>query len=185
MAKPDTTKAGKAIARVTAVKDVKMLGEFKSFIMRGNVLDLAVGIIIGVAFGAVIKSMVDDVIMPPIGLLLGGVDFKDSFIVLREGTATPGPYATLAAAQAAGAVTFRFGIFINTIINFVIVAFAVFLLVHGVGKMKAKADKKEAEAKVETEKECPECCMKIPIMARRCGHCTTELPRTKAATATG
>jgi large conductance mechanosensitive channel len=116
-----------------------MLGEFKKFAMRGNVVDMAVGIIIGAAFGKIVDSLVRDVIMPPIGLLLGKVDFANLFFVLREG-AVPGPYLSLDAAQKAGAVTFNYGMFINTTISFVIVAFAVFLLVRAVNRLKAKEE---------------------------------------------
>ena len=116
-----------------------MLKEFKEFVMRGNVFDMAVGIIIGASFGTIVTSLVNDVIMPPIGLLLGGVDFSSFFILLKQGVAVPGPYADLAAAKKAGAVTLNFGAFINTIISFVIVAFAVFMLVKGVNRMKREA----------------------------------------------
>ena len=116
-----------------------MLEEFKKFAMRGNVVDMAVGIIIGAAFGKIVDSLVRDVIMPPIGLLLGKVDFSNLFFVLKEGAAA-GPYASLDAAQKAGAVTFNYGAFINTIISFTIVAFAVFLLVRAVNRLKAKEE---------------------------------------------
>lgn len=115
-----------------------MLEEFKKFALKGNVLDMAVGIIIGAAFGTIVQSLVNDVIMPPIGLLLGGVDFTDLFITLREGAALPGPYATLAAARAAGAVTVNVGVFANAVISFVIVAFSVFLLVKGFNKLRSE-----------------------------------------------
>jgi large conductance mechanosensitive channel len=148
-----------------------MLQEFKAFILRGNVLDMAVGIILGVAFGAIVKSLVDDVIMPPIGLLLGKVDFSNLFLVLQEGK-TAGPYLALAEAKAAGAVTLNLGVFINTIINFLIVAFAVFMLVRGVNKLH----RQQAAPPVEpTTKECPYCHLTIPLRATRCGHCTSEL----------
>ena len=145
-----------------------MLDEFKKFAMRGNVVDMAVGIIIGGAFGTIVKSLVSDVIMPPIGLLLGGVDFSDLFITLKEGT-TAGPYATLAAAQAAGAVTIGYGLFINAVISFLIVAFAVFLLIKVINRMQAE---KPAEP---TEKECPYCLTSIAIKATRCPNCTSQL----------
>jgi len=147
-----------------------MLKEFKAFAMRGNVLDLAVGIIIGGAFGTIVKSLVDDIIMPPIGLALGNVDFADLFMVLREGTKAAGPYATLADAQAAGAVTMNFGLFVNSIITFLIVAFAVFLLVRAANRMKPQ----EAAAAPST-KDCPHCRMPIPLAATRCPQCTSEL----------
>ena len=148
-----------------------MLEEFKKFAMRGNVVDMAVGIIIGGAFGTIVKSLVDDVIMPPIGLLLGGVDFSDLFITLKEG-ATAGPYATDEAAKEAGAVTLNAGLFINSVISFTIVAFAVFLLIKGMNSLQKKEEEAPAEP---TEKECPHCFTSIPIKATRCPHCTSEL----------
>ena len=146
-----------------------MLKEFKEFIMRGNVIDMAVGIIIGAAFGTIIKSLVDDVIMPPIGLLLGNVDFSNLFIVIREGKVA-GAFDTLAAAKAAGAITVNYGVFINTIISFLIVAFAVFMLIRSVNKLKREAPPPEADTK-----ECPYCLSVIPIKASRCAHCTAEI----------
>ncbi|MGD8787787.1 MAG: large-conductance mechanosensitive channel protein MscL, partial [Phycisphaerales bacterium] len=116
-----------------------MFKEFKKFAMRGNVVDMAVGIIIGAAFGAIVKSLVDDMLMPPIGLLLGGVDFSNFFVVLKEGTA-PGPYAALADAKAAGAVTVNYGVFLNSIISFLIVGFAVFLLVRTINKLQSQEE---------------------------------------------
>ncbi len=148
-----------------------MLKEFKEFAMRGNVVDMAVGIIIGGAFGTIVKSLVSDVVMPPIGLLLGGVDFSDLFITLKEGT-TAGPYATLASAQAVGAVTISYGLFINAVISFLIVAFAVFLLIKGINKLQRE---KELPAAEPTTKECPQCCSIIAIKATRCPNCTSEL----------
>jgi large conductance mechanosensitive channel len=147
-----------------------MLKEFKAFAMRGNVLDLAVGIIIGGAFGTIVKSLVDDVIMPPIGLALGNVDFADLFLLLKAGTKAPPPYATLAEAQAAGAVTVNYGVFVNAIITFLIVAFAVFLLVRAANRLQPQ----EAAA-APTTKDCPYCRMPVPISATRCPHCTSEL----------
>jgi len=148
-----------------------MLNEFKQFAMRGNVVDMAVGIIIGGAFGTIVKSLVADVMMPPLGLLLGGVDFSDLFITLKEGT-TAGPYATLAAAQAAGAVTIGYGVFMNAVISFLIVAFAVFLLIKGINKLQRE---KEAPAAKPTTKDCPRCFTAIPIKATRCPHCTSDI----------
>lgn len=148
-----------------------MLKEFKEFAMRGNVVDMAVGIIIGVAFGAIIGSFVADVLMPPIGLLLGHVDFSNVFVVLKHG-AMPGPYASLAAAKQAGAVTLNVGIFINTIISFLIIAFAVFLVIRSINRLKKK---EEAPAPVPTTKECPFCYSAIPLKATRCPHCTSQL----------
>jgi len=143
-----------------------MLKEFKEFAMRGNVLDLAVGVVIGAAFGKIVASLVDDVIMPPIGRLLGHVDFSNLFLNLSDKS-----FDTLAAAKAAGAPTLNYGNFINTIINFVIVAFAIFLLVRTVNRWTTKP----AASPVPTTKDCPQCAMAIPIGAKRCGHCTSEL----------
>jgi large conductance mechanosensitive channel len=148
-----------------------MFKEFKEFAMRGNVVDMAVGIIIGAAFGAIVKSLVADVIMPPIGLLAGGVDFSNLFIILKKGSVS-GPFATLAEAQKAGAVTINYGFFFNTIFNFLIVAFAVFLLVKGMNTLKRKEESPPVEP---TTKECPQCFSVIPIKAKRCGFCTSEL----------
>ena len=148
-----------------------MFKEFKEFAMRGNVVDMAVGIIIG---GAIVKSLVADVLMPPIGLLLGGVDFSDLFITLKQG-ATAGPYATLAAAKSAGAVTVSYGLFINAVISFLIVAFAVFLLIKGINQLQRKKEEPPAEP---TTKDCPFCLSTIAIKATRCPHCTSELGHT-------
>ena len=149
-----------------------MLKEFRQFIMRGNVLDLAIAVIIGVAFGAIIKSLVDDIIMPPVGVLLGNVDFTDLFVVLKEGT-IPGPYASLPAAREAAAVTWRYGIFVNALINFLIVALAMFLII----KLATRMMRKEAEqpAPPPVSKECPSCFMAVPVRATRCPHCTSEI----------
>jgi large conductance mechanosensitive channel len=149
-----------------------MLKDFKEFAMRGNVVDMAVGIVIGAAFGTIVKSFVDDVLMPPIGLLLGNVDFSNLFLTLKDGAKAAGPYASLAAAKAAGAVTLNLGLFINTLISFVIIAFAVFLVVKGVNRMKREEVAPEAEP---TTKECPFCLSPIPLKATRCPHCTSEL----------
>ncbi len=149
-----------------------MLKEFKEFAMRGNVVDMAVGIIIGAAFGTIVKSLVSDVIMPPIGLLLGNVDFANLFIILKSGAEVAGPYASLADAQAAGAVSLNYGTFINTIISFIIVAFAVFMLIRSINKLKRKEEEPPAEP---TTKECPHCFSTIPIKATRCPMCTSEL----------
>ncbi|OGD36654.1 MAG: mechanosensitive ion channel protein MscL [Candidatus Aminicenantes bacterium RBG_19FT_COMBO_58_17] len=148
-----------------------MLKEFKEFAMRGNVVDMAVGIIIGAAFGAIVGSLVADVLMPPIGLLLGKVDFSNLFVVLKEGT-VPGPFATIAAAKQAGAVTLNYGLFINTIISFLIVAFAVFLVIRQINKLKKKL---EAPAAAPTTKECPYCYSAVAIKATRCPFCTSTL----------
>jgi large conductance mechanosensitive channel len=148
-----------------------MLKEFKEFVMRGNMVDMAVGIIMGVAFGTIIGSLVSDMIMPPIGLLLGRVDFSNLFLVLKEGT-PPGPYASLADAKAAGAVSINYGVFLNTIINFLIIAFAVFLIVRYINRLKRREAAPPAEP---TTKECPYCFSTIPIKAKRCPHCTSQL----------
>ena len=148
-----------------------MFKEFKEFAMRGNVVDMAVGIIIGAAFGTIVKSLVADVIMPPIGLLLGNVDFSNLFVVIKEG-AVAGSFATVAEAQKAGAVTINYGMFLNTIISFLIVAFAVFLLIKGLNNMKKQ---EEAPPEEPTTKECPHCFSEISIKATRCGFCTSEL----------
>ena len=148
-----------------------MLKEFKEFALKGSVLDMAVGIVIGAAFGGIVTSFVQDIIMPPIGLLLGRMDFSSIFTVLKEGTA-PGPYLTPAAAKAAGAVTINWGIFINTVINFAIVAFAIFLLVRSVNRARRE---KEAPVAAPTTKECPYCLSAIPLKATRCPQCTSEL----------
>ena len=148
-----------------------MLKEFREFAMRGNVVDMAVGIIIGAAFGTIVSSLVNDVVMPPIGLLLGNVDFSNLFVVLKDGTA-PGPYPSLAAAKAAGAVSLNVGVFINAVINFVIVAFAVFLLIRSINKLRKSPAPVPAEP---TTKTCPHCLSTIPIKATRCAFCTSEL----------
>ena len=148
-----------------------MFKEFKEFAVKGNVVDMAVGIIIGAAFGAIVNSLVADVIMPPIGLLLGGIDFSNFFIVLKEG-ATAGPYDALEDAKTAGAVTINYGIFITAFISFLIVAFAVFLVVKGVNNMRREKE----EPSEPTTKECPQCLSTVPIKATRCAFCTSELP---------
>lgn len=148
-----------------------MLKEFKEFAMRGNVVDMAVGIIIGGAFATIVKSLVADVLMPPIGLLLGGVDFTDLFILLKEGT-TAAPYVTLAAAQEAGAVVISYGVFINAVISFIIVAFAVFLLIRSINRLRREEEIPAAEP---TTKDCQYCFSTVAIKATRCPHCTSEI----------
>ncbi len=148
-----------------------MLKEFKEFAMRGNVLDMAVGIIIGAAFGGIVNSLVSDVIMPPIGLILGNIDFSNFFLVLKEGKVA-GPYASVASAKAAGAVSLNYGVFINTVVSFLIVAFSVFLLVRSINKLRRK---EEVPPVLPTTKECTYCFTSIPIKATRCPHCTSEL----------
>jgi large conductance mechanosensitive channel len=148
-----------------------MLKEFKEFAMKGSVLDMAIGIIIGGAFTPIVKSLVDDLIMPVLGLLLGKVDFSQLYITLRAGTA-PGPYPSLAAAKEVGAVTINYGIFVNSIVTFVLVAFAVFLLVKLINRWKREPAAAPAEA---TTKPCPMCCTEIPLKALRCPACTSDL----------
>jgi large conductance mechanosensitive channel len=143
-----------------------MLNEFKTFIMRGNVVDLAVGVIIGAAFGTIVTSLVNDILMPPIGRLLGGVDFKDFFVSL-SGQSFP----TLAAAKAAGAPTLNYGLFLNAVINFVIVAFAIFVLIKQVNRFLPKP----APAAAPAMKDCAWCATSIPAAAKRCPHCTSNL----------
>jgi large conductance mechanosensitive channel len=151
-----------------------MLKDFRAFITRGNVVDLAVGIVIGVAFGAIINSFVKDVIMPPIGLALGSVDFTNLFAVLKEGTVA-GPYASLTAAQEAGAVSINYGVFIMTIISFIIIAAVIFFfVVRPIAQMHARQKAKEAAPEPNT-KECPFCYSNISIKATRCPNCTSEL----------
>jgi large conductance mechanosensitive channel len=144
-----------------------MLKDFKAFVMRGNVMDLAIAVIMGGAFGPIVTPMVNDIVMPPIGLLLGHVDFRDLFISLRGGS-----YPTLAAAKTAGAPAIAYGLFLNTVINFVIVASVVFLMVRAFSKLQRKPE--EAPA-IPTTKDCPFCCTQIPIPAKRCPHCTSEI----------
>ena len=144
-----------------------MLSEFRKFVVRGNVIDLAVGIVIGAAFTTVVKSFVDDILMPPIGRATGGVDFSNLFVNL-----SPGEYTSLAEAREAGAATINYGLFINNVIAFVIVAFAVFLLVRSYDRFRTL---EESEPPAANEKDCPFCRMRIPLAATRCGHCTSEV----------
>lgn len=149
-----------------------MWNEFKKFAMRGNVVDMAVGIIIGGAFGTIVKSLVDDVLMPPIGLLLGGVDFSNMFAVLKAGGTNAGPYHSLAEAKAAGAVSINYGLFLNGVISFLIVAFAVFLLIKGLASLQRQ---EAAPPPSPTEKDCPFCLSKVALKATRCPNCTSQL----------
>jgi large conductance mechanosensitive channel len=145
-----------------------MLKEFKEFAMRGNVMDMAVGIVIGAAFGKIVTSFVGDILMPPIGILLGGVDFSNIFVVLGEGE-----FASIAAAKEAGVATWNVGLFINTVIDFVIIAFAIFLVVKAMNRLKRKEEEKPAAAPA--TKQCGFCFTEIPIKATRCPHCTSQL----------
>jgi large conductance mechanosensitive channel len=144
-----------------------MLKEFKDFAMRGNVVDMAVGIVIGGAFGKIVSSLVNDVIMPPIGKLMGNVDFTNLFLDLSGGS-----HASLADAKAAGAATVNYGVFVNTVLDFVIVAFAIFMVVRAMNRLEKK---EEAPPAAPTTRACPQCLMEVPIKATRCGHCTSEL----------
>lgn len=148
---------------------MKFFEQFKAFLLRGNVIDLAVGMVVGTAFTNMVKSLVDNVIMPPIGLLIGGVDFSNLFFTLRNGSKSPGPYETLGAAQAAGAVTLNIGLFINTVISLIIVGFAIFMVVKAINKLHKNPPLKT------TTKQCPQCCTEIPLEAKRCPNCTSEL----------
>jgi large conductance mechanosensitive channel len=147
-----------------------MWNDFKAFIMRGNVVDLAVAVIIGAAFGAVVKSLVDDVVMPPIGLAVGNIDFSNLYILLKDGAKVAPPYASLADAKAAGAVTVNYGAFLNTVITFTIVALSVFVMLRVVNRMYAKP----APAAPNT-KPCPHCTLAIPLAATRCPNCTATV----------
>ena len=144
-----------------------MLKEFKEFALKGNAVDLAIGVIIGAAFGGIVTSLVNDVMMPPIGKALGGVDFSNLFLVLGDGM-----YPSLKAAKEAGAATINYGVFINVVINFLIVAFVLFMVVKAMNRMKREAP---SPAPAPTEKECPQCATSIPIKAKRCPHCTSNL----------
>lgn len=148
-----------------------MLKEFKEFAIKGSFVDMAVGIIIGAGFGAIVKSLVEDIIMPPIGVLLGNVDFSNLFFILKHGAAA-GPYASIAEAQKAGAVTVNYGLFLNTVISFIIVAFSVFLLVKSINKLRRQEEIPQGEP---LTKECPLCLLSIPAKAVKCGHCGSDL----------
>ncbi|HEY3346890.1 MAG TPA: large conductance mechanosensitive channel protein MscL [Nitrospirota bacterium] len=147
-----------------------MLKEFKEFAMKGNMVDMAVGIMIGAAFGTIITSLVADILTPIIGVVFGNVDFSNIFVVLKEGLKEAGPYATLAEAKKAGAVTMNIGLFLNALINFCIIAFALFMVVRNINRMRKKEAAKPADP---TTKECPHCLMSIPLKATKCGHCTS------------
>lgn len=164
----------------------KLVQEFRDFIVKGNAIDLAIGIIIGSAFSAVVTSIVENLMMPPLGLLLGRVDFQDLFILLRQGDRVLPNNATLEMAREVGAVTFNYGLFISDLVSFILLGFGVFLLVRGINKLHQKADKlKERTTKIEkeienpTEKDCPFCQETISIKATRCPHCTSQLKEDK------
>ncbi len=148
-----------------------MLKDFKEFALKGNVIDMAVGIIIGAAFGTIVNSLVADIIMPPIGMILGKVDFSNIFIVLKEGS-VQGPYISVADAKNAGAVTINIGIFINAVVSFLIIAFSVFILVRNINKLRRE---QAAPPAVKTTKECAFCLSTIPLKASRCPHCTSNV----------
>lgn len=148
-----------------------MFQEFKKFAIQGNVVDMAVGIIIGAAFGAIVKSLVDDIIMPPIGMLLGNVDFSNLFVVLKHGAGAAAPYASLAEAKKAGAITINYGVFINNVISFAIVAFAVFMLIRSINRLRQH----EVPPPPPATKECPFCATAISVKAQRCPACTSQL----------
>jgi large conductance mechanosensitive channel len=150
-----------------------MWKEFKEFAVKGNVIDMAVGIIIGAAFGTIVKSLVSDIIMPPIGMLLGNVDFSELFILLKAGVKAVPPYNTLTDAQAAGAVTINYGMFINNVISFLIVALAIFMVVKGINSLKRKEE--DIPPAAPTTKDCPYCLSKVSLKATRCSQCTSQL----------
>lgn len=153
---------------------MKLLDEFKTFAIRGNVVDLAVGVVIGGAFGSIVKSLVDDVLMPPLGLLIGNVDFSDLFVVLKEGSKQAGPYVSVAAAKSAGAVTLNLGLFINALVSFSIIAFAVFMLVKGINRLQAQ-QQPVGQAEPPVTRTCRYCKSEIHPEASRCPHCTSIL----------
>ena len=161
----------------------KIFAEFKQFAMRGNVIDLAVGFTVGVAFTEIARSLVDDIIMPVVSLLVGRAEFSDFYILLKEGPETPGPYVTLVEAQAAGAVTINYGAFINTILTFLLVALVMFFLIRGINhldnRMEAELGYGKTEASEPTTKKCPHCITTIPIHATRCPACTSHLETAK------
>ena len=151
---------------------MKVLQEFREFAVKGNVVDMAVGIIIGGAFGTIVKSLVDDIIMPPIGVLLGGIDFSEMYWVVKDAPGGLAEDTTLAAAKEAGAVTLNYGNFLNNVLTFLIVAFAVFILVRAINKLRRE---QQAEPEAPTDKPCTFCAMTIPILATRCPHCTSQI----------
>jgi large conductance mechanosensitive channel len=148
-----------------------MVKVFKEFVLRGNVVDMAVGVIIGAAFGAIVTSLVNDVLMPPIGLLLGGVDFSSLFLLLKGGEPA-GPYLSLAQAQAAGAVTINYGVFINAVVNFLVIAAVLFLIIRGLNRLQ----REEEASPGPPPAKCPYCLSEVPPKATRCAYCTSQLP---------
>ena len=151
------------------------LDEFKTFAMRGNVIDMAVGIIIGAAFGKIVDSMVKDIIMPPLGWLMGKADFSNMYFTLPNSEGHIESFPSLEAAQAAGAITINYGLFINTIISFIMVAFAVFMLIKCINKLKSKMETETKQEEAITTKTCPRCCSTIDINATKCPHCTADI----------
>ena len=152
----------------------KFIGEFKEFAVKGNLVDMAVGFILGGGLAAVVKVFVEQVLMPPVGLVLGGVDFANLFIVLREGT-PPAPYATMADASAAGAVTLGYGLVVNSVITFLVVAFAAFILVRGVNRLRRQQSDPAQPPADPVTRNCPRCIAEIPKAATRCSHCTSDV----------
>ena len=150
-----------------------MLKEFKNFALRGNVLDMAVGIIIGASFSTIVNSLVNDILMPPFGWLLGGMDFENFYLTIKSGT-PGGPYLSLPDARAAGAVTVNYGMFINALISFLIVALAMFLLIRAINRLQENEKTEESDS-IPTNKDCPFCFTSIPVKAKRCPHCTSHL----------
>jgi len=164
---------------------MKLLSEFKTFALRGNIIDLAIGFTVGAAFSTIAKSLVDDVIMPPVGLLLGGTDFSNYFITLKPGAEVPPPYATLQAATEAGAVTLNYGLFVNAIVAFLVVAFAMFIVIHFINRaektLEERFGEKPSEPGEPDNKKCPYCLSTIPYRATRCPQCTSQLEGATAA----
>ncbi|MEZ4736480.1 MAG: large conductance mechanosensitive channel protein MscL [Caldilineaceae bacterium] len=166
-----------------------MFTEFKKFALRGNVIDLAVGFTVGAAFSTVARSLVDDVIMPVVGLVVSRVEFSDLFWVLKDGENVPPPYATLAEAQAAGAVTVNYGLFVNNIITFLIIALAMFLLIRAINRVEERIERelgiRQPAGNEPVTKKCPYCISTIPRQATRCPQCTSEVEQAVASVAAG
>ena len=164
---------------------MSVIQDFKKFAMRGNLIDLAIGFTVGAAFATVAKSLVNDIIMPPIGLITGNTDFADKFIVLRQGTEELAPYATLKDAQASGAVTLNYGAFVNNLMALLVIAIAMFIIIRIVNSFEDRLEDRFGEEKPPEEpdeKKCPHCRMKIPYRAKKCGHCTADLADDAAGT---